>query len=191
MVADIRDFVLECPVCQIEKGESRQLRGNLQNLKIPEKKWSEVSLDFITKLPKTARWKRRSVSCGGSRHQNVSLDTLQRDDRRCGHCVGFLGHSREAPWRSSSTTLRSRHQVHLQVLEDSLENNRNIAYVFRLPTTLSRRAKSSASTLSLNRCSVVLYTRWAKFGTGTTYCQRSNFASITRSTGQPATPRFT
>ena len=38
-----------------KKGESRQLRGELQNLKIPEKKWSEVSLDFITKLPKTAR----------------------------------------------------------------------------------------------------------------------------------------
>ena len=54
-VADIRDFVLECPVCQIEKGESRQLRGELQNLKIPEKKWSEIILDFITKLPKTAR----------------------------------------------------------------------------------------------------------------------------------------
>ena len=35
MAADVRDFVLECPVCQVEKGESQQLRGELQNLKIP------------------------------------------------------------------------------------------------------------------------------------------------------------
>ena len=62
--------------------------------------------------------------------------------------------------------------------------------IFHLPTTFSHRAKSSASTQSLNRCSGVPYTRWAKFGTGTTSCQRSSFASITRSTDQPATTPF-
>ena len=59
-------------------------------------------------------------------------------------------------------------------------------YVFHLPTTLSHRAKSSASTLSSNRCSVVLYTRWAKFGTGTTYLSTVEFClnnQVNRSTG--------
>ena len=50
MAADIRSFILECPVCQTEKGEHQLQRGELQPLPIPEKKWSEVMLDFIVKL---------------------------------------------------------------------------------------------------------------------------------------------
>jgi hypothetical protein len=53
MAGDIRDFVIECPVCQVEKGESQRSRGELQNLKIPEQRWTEISMDFITKMPTT------------------------------------------------------------------------------------------------------------------------------------------
>ena len=55
MASEVRDFVLECSVCQAEKGESQRPRGELQALKIPEQKWTDVSIDFITKLPVTAK----------------------------------------------------------------------------------------------------------------------------------------
>ena len=53
MRADVQTFVLSCPVCQIEKAEHTLVRGQLQPLQIPEEKWREVSLDFVTDLPKT------------------------------------------------------------------------------------------------------------------------------------------
>ena len=58
MAGDVREFVVECPVCigKLKKGNlSAPPRGQLQNLKIPEKKWTqyEISLDFIVKMPKT------------------------------------------------------------------------------------------------------------------------------------------
>ena len=55
MAGDVRDFVIECPVCQVEKGASQKPRGELQNLQIPEKKWQEISLDFIVKMPRIER----------------------------------------------------------------------------------------------------------------------------------------
>ena len=53
MAGDIRNFVLECAVCQLEKGEHQLQRGELQPLRIPERKWQEVTIDFITKMPVT------------------------------------------------------------------------------------------------------------------------------------------
>ena len=55
MATDIRSFILECTVCQQEKGEHQLQRGELHPLPIPEKKWSEVMLDFIVKLPETKK----------------------------------------------------------------------------------------------------------------------------------------
>ena len=42
-----------CPVCQLEKSDHTLKKGQLQSSKIPEAKWQEVSLDFITDLPRT------------------------------------------------------------------------------------------------------------------------------------------
>ena len=53
MTGNVREFVESCPVCQIEKIDHTLSRGMLQSTAIPEKKWSEVSLDFITDLPVT------------------------------------------------------------------------------------------------------------------------------------------
>ena len=53
MTGNIREFVESCPVCQIEKTDHTLSRGMLQSTAIPEKKWSEVSLDFITDLSVT------------------------------------------------------------------------------------------------------------------------------------------
>ena len=48
---DIREFVESCPTCQLEKSDHTQKKGSLQSLVLPEAKWQEVSVDFITDLP--------------------------------------------------------------------------------------------------------------------------------------------
>ena len=60
MTGNIREYVESCPICQVEKADHTLARGKLQSTNIPEKKWSEVSLDFITDLP-TTRNKKDSI----------------------------------------------------------------------------------------------------------------------------------
>ena len=55
MTSEVRDYVLQCPVCQLEKGEHQLPRGELQPLQVPQEKWTDVSIDFIVKLPKTKK----------------------------------------------------------------------------------------------------------------------------------------
>ena len=54
MLGDIRHFVENCPVCQMEKFEHQVARGKLQSTQIPEEKWKEISIDFIMDLPITS-----------------------------------------------------------------------------------------------------------------------------------------
>ena len=51
MAGDIREFVESCPTCQLEKTDHTMKKGSLQSLAIPEAKWQEVSVDFVTDLP--------------------------------------------------------------------------------------------------------------------------------------------
>ena len=51
MSPDVRDFVLDCPVCQTEKGSNVKPGGELQPLDIPARKWDHVAIDFITGVP--------------------------------------------------------------------------------------------------------------------------------------------
>ena len=51
MAGDIREFVESYPTCQLEKIDHTMKKGSLQSLAIPEAKWQEVSVDFITDLP--------------------------------------------------------------------------------------------------------------------------------------------
>ena len=53
MTGTVREFVETCPVCQVEKSDHTLNRGKLQPTNIPERKWTEVSLDFVTDLPVT------------------------------------------------------------------------------------------------------------------------------------------
>ena len=50
---DIQKFVTECLVCQLNKVETIKTTGLLQPLSIPSQRWIEVSMDFITGLPKS------------------------------------------------------------------------------------------------------------------------------------------
>ena len=54
MLGDVRQFVENCPVCQMEKSDHTLAKGKLQSTQILENKWSEISIDFVTDLPLTA-----------------------------------------------------------------------------------------------------------------------------------------
>jgi hypothetical protein len=50
---NVQRFVAECVVCQQNKVETIKTPGLLQPLSIPSQHWEEVSMDFITGLPKS------------------------------------------------------------------------------------------------------------------------------------------
>ena len=55
MSGHVREFVENCPVCQMEKSDHTLSKGKLQSTQIPESKWSEISIDFITDLLMSSR----------------------------------------------------------------------------------------------------------------------------------------
>jgi hypothetical protein len=52
---DVATHVAMCDVCQRAKAEHQRPAGLLHPLKIPEWKWEEIGMDFITRLPRTPR----------------------------------------------------------------------------------------------------------------------------------------
>ena len=48
---DVRCFVRNCHLCGSNKIWQEQKHGLLKPLPIPERKWQEISIDFITELP--------------------------------------------------------------------------------------------------------------------------------------------
>ncbi|KAA0037385.1 ty3-gypsy retrotransposon protein [Cucumis melo var. makuwa] len=55
MKREVAEFVSKCLVCQQVKAPRQKPAGLLQPLSIPEWKWENVSMDFITELPRTLR----------------------------------------------------------------------------------------------------------------------------------------
>jgi hypothetical protein len=53
MKQDIQNFFIEYDVCQCNKGETIKSPGTLQLLPIPPAIWKDISIDFITSLPKS------------------------------------------------------------------------------------------------------------------------------------------
>lgn len=51
MRKDIKKFVKECYVCQVNKHETIHPTGLLQPLHIPTRLWFDISMDFIEALP--------------------------------------------------------------------------------------------------------------------------------------------
>ena len=52
MTADVREFVLDSPVCQVEKGSHLKPGVQLQSLELLVRKWDHVVLDFVLGMPK-------------------------------------------------------------------------------------------------------------------------------------------
>ncbi|TYK11149.1 ty3-gypsy retrotransposon protein [Cucumis melo var. makuwa] len=55
MKREVAEFVSKCLVCQQVKAPRQKPVGLLQPLSVPEWKWENVSMDFITGLPRTLR----------------------------------------------------------------------------------------------------------------------------------------
>ncbi|GKD95276.1 putative reverse transcriptase domain-containing protein [Tanacetum coccineum] len=55
MKRDVDTFVSKCLICQQVKIEHQRASGLLQPLEIPVWKWDEISMDFVTGLPRTQR----------------------------------------------------------------------------------------------------------------------------------------
>ena len=53
MKVEIATFVSKFLTCAKVKVEYQKPSGLLQQLEIPEWKWERITMDFITKLPKT------------------------------------------------------------------------------------------------------------------------------------------
>jgi hypothetical protein len=53
MYPNVKKYVNSCDVCQCSKASTIRIAGLLKPLKILEKKWECVSLDFITSLTPT------------------------------------------------------------------------------------------------------------------------------------------
>ena len=53
MKRDIVQFLAQCLVCQQVKAEHQRPAGFLQPLSIPEWKWEHITMDFVTRLPRT------------------------------------------------------------------------------------------------------------------------------------------
>ncbi|GJZ82680.1 putative reverse transcriptase domain-containing protein [Tanacetum coccineum] len=55
MKADIATYVSKCLTCAKVKAEHQRPSGLLVQPKIPEWKWDNITIDFVTKLPKTSQ----------------------------------------------------------------------------------------------------------------------------------------
>jgi hypothetical protein len=55
MKKEIAQYVGRCDTCQRTKAEHQKPAGLLQPLPVPEWKWEEIGIDFVTRLPQTQK----------------------------------------------------------------------------------------------------------------------------------------
>jgi hypothetical protein len=55
MKKEIAQYVAQCDICQRMKAEHQKPAGLLQPLPVPEWKWEEIGMDFVTGLPRTQK----------------------------------------------------------------------------------------------------------------------------------------
>jgi hypothetical protein len=55
MKKEIAQYVARCDTCQQTKAEHQKPAGLLQPLLVPEWKWEEIGMDFVTGLPQTQK----------------------------------------------------------------------------------------------------------------------------------------
>jgi hypothetical protein len=55
MKKEIAEYVAKCAICQQVKAEHKRPAGELQPLPIPEWKWENITMDFVSGLPKSKK----------------------------------------------------------------------------------------------------------------------------------------
>ena len=55
MKRDVAWYVERCLTCRKVKAKHQRPHGKMQPLDIPVWKWEDITMDFIIKLPRTAR----------------------------------------------------------------------------------------------------------------------------------------
>jgi len=55
MKSEIALYVAKCDICQRVKAEHKRPAGLLQPLRVPELKWEQIGMDFITGLPRSSK----------------------------------------------------------------------------------------------------------------------------------------
>ena len=55
MKREVVDFVAMCLVCQQVKAEHQKLPSTLQSLDISEWKWDKITIDLVTRLPRSTK----------------------------------------------------------------------------------------------------------------------------------------
>ena len=54
MKVEAATYVSKCHTCAKVKAEYQKPTGLLQQPAIPQRKWEHITMDFVTKLPKTS-----------------------------------------------------------------------------------------------------------------------------------------
>ena len=54
---DVERYVKECDICMRAKSARHKPYGNLQSLPIPQHKWKDLTMDFVTSLPPSKDWR--------------------------------------------------------------------------------------------------------------------------------------
>ena len=82
----MRQFVENCPVCQMEKSDHQLAKGKLTSTQIPEEKWKEISIDFITDLPMSAGNKDTVLTIVDKATRMVHLVPCRKNITACSYC---------------------------------------------------------------------------------------------------------
>ncbi|GJT13727.1 putative reverse transcriptase domain-containing protein [Tanacetum coccineum] len=124
LVRDIAEYVSRCLTCSKIKAEHQKPSGFLQQPEIPEWKWEKITMDFITKLPKSSSGHDTIWVVVDRLTKSGSLLTYLRDGR-FRHTMGKLFRKRvgtRLDYEYGITTLRPRSEwsVTIQTLEAML-----------------------------------------------------------------------
>nr|GEX41615.1 reverse transcriptase domain-containing protein [Tanacetum cinerariifolium] len=81
MKADIATYVSKCLTCAKVKAEHQRPSGLLVQPKIPEWKWDNITMDYVTKLPKSSQgydtiWASATADLLDQKPQNPKLNIL-------------------------------------------------------------------------------------------------------------------
>jgi hypothetical protein len=109
---DVEDYVRACPSCQVMKSATEAPAGLLQPLPVPERRWSSVSLDLITALPRTRR---------GNDAILVFVDRLSK--------MVHLAPCKKSVTAAGCADLFFRHVVRLHGAPDSIVSDRGTTWV--------------------------------------------------------------